>query len=512
MRRTFTASFVFAFFCAAFLRAQCPTPTVELVTDDPHTVHAYARIVDPASLTGVDSVTVYVRPKDSQEETGWDYLETGFRLLTESVKLDPLRGNTEYEVRGESLCGSEKSELSEVLTFTTTVNDPPVGDERANARAVETAGFGECVTVTGSTWGATPTANGDSCVTAGVHDVWYRFQFDGDFNEVTFRQTGGTASRIRMRVTERSPRDTSCVYGSEYASSWASSLTYGKMTDSLWFQIYADEPGTYADFEICATQLDYRIAEGDGCTSAPTVTFDGTGERGEFVNIATETGRVVGIENTQDLGEVAVSFYDYDGPPRESEDGGAVYLNRNISIVPETQPQDTVRVRLYLSAKDLEAVLDTGVISADGQLAVHKVPSTVCSATFPGGGESVRFVDAGQYGKGGYIDVVVNSFSEFFIYPADQAMVSSVTDNAVAALPWGASPNPLADVLTLHAPAALADEEAEVRVYTLSGRTVTGRVLPAGLKRTLSTADWPAGVYFLTIATRTQITSLRVVK
>ena len=512
MKLTLTLLSLSALLFSGVLSGQCPVPTIEIATDDPNTVHAYASIVDPGSLTGVDSVSLYVRPKDSQEESGWDFLETGFRPLTESIKLDPLRGNTEYEVRGESLCGTEKSDLSAALTFTTTVLETPAGDQRIQAPNLATAGFSECETVTGSTWGATPTVKGDSCVAEGVDDVWYRFKFTGDFTEVTFRKTGGNAERLRINVIERMRRDTACGYRTTYASFYDGSLLFDKMADSLWFQIVPEGEDTYADFEICATELDYRIAEGDGCTQAPTVNFDGTGKPREFINIETESGRVVGIENTQPLGDVAVSFYDYDGPPRESEDGGAVYLNRNISIVPEKQPEDTVLVRLYLSAQDLEAVLDTGVISEEGLLSVHKVPSTVCSASFPGGGEAVEFRGDGGYGLGGYIDVVVTSFSEFFIYPSDQAMVSSVTDNAVAALPWGASPNPLGDVLTLHAPADLANEAAEVSVYTVSGRAVTTAVLGAGLQRTLPTADWPAGVYFLTIATKDQITSLRVVK
>ena len=512
MQRTLTGCLVTILLLTSSLYAQCPVPAFEIATDDPATVHAFASIVDPGSLTGVDSVTLYVRPKDSQEESGWDFLETGFRPLTASIKLDPLRGNTKYEVRGQSLCGTETSDLSEAISFTTTVQETPAGDRRIQAPTLATAGFNACETVTGSTWGATPTVEGDSCVTEGVDDVWYRFKFSGDFTEVTFRKTGGNAERLRINVIDRMRRDTACGYRTTYASFYDGTLLFDKMADSLWFQIVPEGEDTYADFEICATTLDYRIAEGDGCTQAPTVNFDGTGMPREFINIETESGRVVGIENTQPLGDVTVSFFDYDGPPRESEDGGAVYLNRNISIVPENQPEDTVLVRLYLSAQDLEAVLDTGVISDEGLLAVHKVPATVCSAAFPGGGEAVEFRGAGMFGLGGYIDVVVTSFSEFFIYPADQAMVSSVTDNAEAVLPWGASPNPLGDVLTLHAPPALANEAAEVSVYTVGGRAVRKVILPAGLQRTLSTAEWPAGIYLLTIATKDQISSLRLVK
>ena len=492
------------------LQAQCPVPSFAMNTPDPATVNVSVAITDPELLTGADSVSIKVSPVDPQEDVTYDFVEAGTKNFGESIAVNPLRGGQAYYLTGYAYCGEERSAESDTLLFTTSGAEAPDNDRRVNATTLSPL-LGSCEPIRGTTWGANPAEEPDNCVTPNVGDVWYRFKFDEAFNTITFRKTGGTSETMVVRVADRSLADTSCMFIT-YVSDYAGSLQFDDLPDSLWLQVYSEDADAYADFEICTTQEDYRIAEGDGCTQAPTVTLDGSGEAGEFVTVSTESGVVVGIENTEALGEVAVSFYDYAGPPREAQDNGAVYLNRNISIVPETQPEDSVRVRLYLSQEDLEAVLDTGVISEEGLLAVQKVSSSVCSATFPGGGETVAFRGAGMYGFGGYIDVMVTSFSEFFIYPADRPLVSSVVDNAAAALPWTVAPNPIVDQLTLVAPAELVDEPAQIRVFTLSGRELTSLTLPAGVKRTVPAADWPAGVYLVTVATQQQRVTLRVIK
>ncbi|MGB3801320.1 MAG: T9SS type A sorting domain-containing protein [Lewinella sp.] len=290
------------------------------------------------------------------------------------------------------------------------------------------------------------------------------------------------------------------------------SLPWSNLEDSVELRFYTNDPGTYAEFEICATEQDLRIAEGDGCTAADPVFFDGTGEPGEFIDIRTPTGIVASIENTQPLGEVTVSFFDYDGPEREDAGSGAVYLNRNISIVPENQPTDTLAVRLFLSEADLQSVLDTGVISDDNLLAITKVSSTVCSAAYPGAGEPVIFNYAREYGFGGFIQVEVNSFSEFFIHPANQPLSTGVRDNSNHSLPWTVAPNPITDLVTLTAPPELIDENVRAEVYSTDGRRLLSATLAAGTHRRLSSSAWPSGTYTIVLTSATSRTSLRVVK
>ena len=69
------------------------------------------------------------------------------------------------------------------------------------------------------------------------------------------------------------------------------------------------------------------------------------------------------------------------------------------------------------------------------------------------------------------MDVGVASFSEFFIHPAGESLVTTtaITANKRTAAPWGVSPNPVTDRLTLTAPAGLEGEPVKGHVIQLYG-------------------------------------------
>ncbi len=382
--------FILVFFLLlTSLSAQCLVPRFELESAD-----TYSGVIEVDSLLtngSIDSVVILLirdAPAAGDESRRLD------TVLTEVARKLELRGlepDTRYSLTARSYCGTESSAESEAFLFFTLSLDPPANDLRGNAVKLA-PGLELCTPVSGTTWKATGEEDFDDCLLADENDVWYAFKFAEPFNTIDIRQTGGTSSGFTMHVLGANAvvGDSACldkrtIYPGGDKQEWSN------LADSVWLRMYTTEPGTYAEFEICATELDRRIAEGDGCTSAEAVYFDGTGAAGEFIDIRTATGIVASIENTQPLGEVSVSFYDYDGPSREDAGTGAIYLNRNIGIVPENQPTDTVAIRLFLSEDDLFSVLDTGVISEDNLLAITKVPSTGCSAAYPGGGEPVLF-------------------------------------------------------------------------------------------------------------------------
>lgn len=404
---------------------------------------------------------------------------------------------------------------------TTALLAQPANDERADAIEIRQSLDGVCFPVTGTTQGATGAkadsliVERDSCGRA-ANDVWYTFTSpDTADYRFSVTRTGGDDNLYVEVIADRNGREIIeyCLMTFEDEDTIQSreliELPGGR---ELTIRVYAGTDTGAIDYRLCMERIELlRIAEGNGCVTAAPVIFDGTGQPGEFIAVRDSTGIIASIENTQPLGEVTVSFFDYNGPPRETEDG-AIYLNRSISIEPENQPGDTVAVRLWLPEDDIFAVLDTGVISDDGELAITKVPSSTCSANFPGGGEPVDFVRTGTFQLASYIEVRVDGFSEFFIHPADQQL-SSIKDNRVAARPWGIAPNPVTDGrLTLTAPENLRSTPATVEVYTLTGQRLETYRLPAGATRYLDASAWPRGVYTLVITAGEERVAARVMR
>jgi hypothetical protein len=173
-----------------------------------------------------------------------------------------------------------------------------------------------------------------------------------------------------------------------------------------------------------------------------------------------------------------------------------------------------VSVRFYLSEAEVNQFFAAGAISDINELDATKISNAFCSSAYPGGGFLTKLDSGGVYGTGYFLDVRVDSFSEFFFHPAAESLTSttSVMDNDRAQAPWAFGPNPVGNELQLVPPPSLIDREVGLDVFTVSGRRIISRRLPAGSRRTLPTADWVPGVYFLVLSSEGESVTLRVVK
>jgi hypothetical protein len=98
--------------------------------------------------------------------------------------------------------------------------------------------------------------------------------------------------------------------------------------------------------------------------------------------------------NGNNLDTVRTSFFKKNGAVRE--DGGhRLYLNRNITITPDTQPLSAVRIRLYITKDELDSLMHAknslaqpSNVSGIGQVGVYKNSVSTCGTTFNGGNAS----------------------------------------------------------------------------------------------------------------------------
>ena len=156
------------------------------------------------------------------------------------------------------------------------------------------------------------------------------------------------------------------------------------------------------------------IATGTGCNPMSATLVDGTGTTGDFVLIADAQGDVVAaIENTQNLGLVSVQYYGHSGGMRQHN--GAYYADRNLTIVPETQPSTPIAVRFFFTDAEIQQLINGSLlIHSISDIALSKVSSTSCSASMPSSGTLLFQTDNGAIADGWYIEVQVPQFSEFF--------------------------------------------------------------------------------------------------
>ncbi len=128
--------------------------------------------------------------------------------------------------------------------------------------------------------------------------------------------------------------------------------------------------------------------------------------------------------NGNNLDTVRTTFYRNSGPVRE--DGGHhLYMNRNITITPQTQPSSNVKIRLYFTAAEftsLSSALNSlgqssGISGSIANVGIFKNSNNVCSSTLTGGGASaVATVSKAAFGSSGYVlqSNSLSSFSTFY--------------------------------------------------------------------------------------------------
>ncbi len=164
------------------------------------------------------------------------------------------------------------------------------------------------------------------------------------------------------------------------------------------------------------------VAKGNltSCEALPTITIDATNNN-VWVPIVDNLGDIAAEINANgnNLGIVSTSLYTKNGACRE-DGSNRLYLNRNITITPQTQPgSGNVSVRLYIKKSELDS-LRTAMNSMNqpsGVASINEVDvfknndacSTVGSLT-----ALPLTATTGTYNSDYYLQVSISSFSSFY--------------------------------------------------------------------------------------------------
>jgi PQQ-dependent dehydrogenase (s-GDH family) len=159
----------------------------------------------------------------------------------------------------------------------------------------------------------------------------------------------------------------------------------------------------------------------NSCTGGTSITIDNTNNM-LWVPITGPDGNIMAEikANGNNLGVVTSSFYYNSGTVREDANH-RLYLDRNLTITPTTQPSSAVSIRLYLSSAELTALINaknsqglssgvTGVNNLDIRKNQDACGSSLAQAT-----TTYTQTFSGTQTGGYWVETNIPSFSSFYL-------------------------------------------------------------------------------------------------
>jgi trimeric autotransporter adhesin len=180
------------------------------------------------------------------------------------------------------------------------------------------------------------------------------------------------------------------------------------------------------------------------CNAGTSVTIDAT-NNSMWVPITGPDGNILAEINAmgQNLGLITSSFYKKSGGVRIA--GSVRYLDRNITITPAVQPTTAVKVRLYISKPELDALIaapGSGVTSISSLKILKN--NDPCSATISANTLSFTPTNTAadlNHGSNAYVlQISISSFSSFYfaannvVLPVDLLTFSGTLQNNLSSL------------------------------------------------------------------------------
>lgn len=161
--------------------------------------------------------------------------------------------------------------------------------------------------------------------------------------------------------------------------------------------------------------IDITTGTANSCTSGTTITIDNSNNN-LWVPITGPDGNIMAeiYPNGNNLGTVTSSFYTNTGSIRVNN--GLHYLDRNITITPQFQPTSTVKIRLYISQAEFNALKADPLsgVNVIGDLKIYK-NSDACGAVLTSTTTLINPTYAEAHGIGGYmLQGNISSFSSFY--------------------------------------------------------------------------------------------------
>ena len=203
---------------------------------------------------------------------------------------------------------------------------------------------------------------------------------------------------------------------------------------------YADAAGK----STIPTAIDVTDGTINTCNTGTMVTIDNTNNN-LWVPITGSDGNIMAeiYPNGNNLGIVTSSFYKNSGSIRIKN--GTHYLDRNITITPQNQPSTSVKIRLYISKVEFDA-LDADPVSGISAITDLKILKNTdpCSSSVVANTTLITPTFAEAHGSNGYmLQGNISAFSSFYFSSSNIALPldlltfsGSLQNNSTVLLKW----------------------------------------------------------------------------
>jgi len=241
------------------------------------------------------------------------------------------------------------------------------------------------------------------------------------------------------------------------------------------------------------------MAGSPGCTEAALAPV--SQGKNAWQHLANESGHLIAsiADGGNALGEISSSLQVHDGMIRTDASGNP-YLNRNWQISTEQAAVRPVRLRLYFTLEEFQALQGAGAgIETPWHLSLTRVPGGSCGP-FGGGGQGHKQLRYGNINEQDYfIDFEIPGFSAFYLN-GNNTLTSTATETPPE-LQMSVFPNPSRDVaqLRLQLPRAM---RLNIQLVSLTGQVVQqqSQEVPKGeTVWPISTEALPSGLYLLRV-------------
>jgi glucose/arabinose dehydrogenase len=191
------------------------------------------------------------------------------------------------------------------------------------------------------------------------------------------------------------------------------------------------------------TSIDVTTGSPNACRPGTTITIDNE-NNSYWVPITGPDGNIMAeiYPNGNNLGTVTSSFYTNSGAIRIKN--GNHYMDRNITITPQTQPSSSVKIRLYISKAEFDA-LDAdplGSVSAISDVKILK-NGDACGSAIASSTALITPTFAEAHGSNGYmLQGNITSFSTFYFsstnvtLPLNLLVFRGSLQNSTTILDW----------------------------------------------------------------------------
>ncbi|MES2774736.1 MAG: choice-of-anchor J domain-containing protein [Bacteroidota bacterium] len=375
--------------------------------------------------------------------------------------------NTTYKWFVRAINGSDSSafacEATNGTSFTTELPPPPPANDACAGAVNLTVSNGFCEMPALGTLISADSTTGlgtASCASLGLkYDVWYKATVpatgkltvqtspvNGLVEDLVLQAySGACGSLVPIGCDDDG---NSLPGGAAFGIHSKLGLTGRTPGEVIYYRVMAYDEASRGAFAICAYDTTSSVMPAvsagapNGCITANTVVIDSAWKYA-WVTLRDVSGNVIGqiYPNGSKLGSTTASVYVNNGPVRKDVNN-LYYLDRNLTITPQTQPLGQVITRMFFTAAELTALGSVTGGATRAQLNSSKTQQTCATSAIAADGTLISQFGSAAYGTNHQVDIVNTSYSTFYFHkgnialPVNYAELSGIRNGGKVDLSW----------------------------------------------------------------------------